>query len=54
MPGSFSPVKNSSMAPPPVETKENLESKSSFLRKATVSPPPFRNVLIIRSQIGNK
>src|SRR3990167_9023675 len=38
--GSFRPAKNSSIAPPPEETNENLESRLFLAKNSTVSPPP--------------
>ncbi len=39
-PGSLSPAKNSSMAPPPVDTWLNLSMRPKFSMKHVVSPPP--------------
>ncbi len=40
IPGNFSPAKNSSIAPPPVETWSNLSNKPNFATAEIVSPPP--------------
>ena len=40
MPGISLPSRNSSVAPPPVETCEILSVRPVFLRAATESPPP--------------
>src|SRR3989344_8109593 len=38
--GKVLPDRNSSIAPPPEETKENFERKLFFAKNSTVSPPP--------------
>src|SRR5690606_32501056 len=39
-PGSFRPSRNSSDAPPPVETWPNEDARPARLTAATLSPPP--------------